>query len=183
MLEEELEKEKKNNPNFKEARDASEPRSNIGSDIKKSFLKRKSHNLLDTSAKKGNCTTAKKSYKYYADNFKKDDIKPRKLDFDDDASDNKEQASRNQPMKDKSATQKADQQLIEIVVNEKKRNPFSSEKKSIRGFKSNFNMDKKDPEIGDKSVKEKNQLKTVDFDDEPDSTRANKTPTKSARKP
>ena len=40
-----------------------------GSDSKKTFLKRKTENL---SAKKGPNTTAKKSYKYYVDNFAKD---------------------------------------------------------------------------------------------------------------
>lgn len=113
----------------------------MGSDIKRSFLKRKSHNLLENStAKKGICTTAKKNYKYYADRFKKDDVvKPRKLKFDDDASDNQgdnnEAQSRNFGMNDKSATDK-DDGLIEIVVNEKRRNPFSSEKKRLRGMKS-----------------------------------------------
>lgn len=40
-----------------------------GSDTKKTFLKRKS---VEPSAKKGAQTTAKKSYKYYVDNFTKE---------------------------------------------------------------------------------------------------------------
>ena len=39
-----------------------------GSDMKKSFLKRK----VDSTAKKVRNSTAKKSYKYYVDNFQKD---------------------------------------------------------------------------------------------------------------
>lgn len=55
MLEEEL------------AKEAGQKKTTEGSDMKKSFLKRK----IDSTAKKLNSSTAKKtkSYKYYVDNF------------------------------------------------------------------------------------------------------------------
>lgn len=49
-----------------------------GSEVKRTFLKRKSANIAERStAKKGALTTAKKNYKYYADNFNKDKPKVR----------------------------------------------------------------------------------------------------------
>ena len=47
-----------------------------GSDKKKNFLKRKN---LNSTAKKA-LSSAKKNYKYYADNFQRDKVK--KLNFD-----------------------------------------------------------------------------------------------------
>ena len=50
-----------------------------GSDMKKSFLKRK----VESTAKKMINSTAKKSYKYYVDKFNQEGLPPvKKLNFD-----------------------------------------------------------------------------------------------------
>lgn len=62
------------------AKEASQNKTIEGSDMKKSFLKRK----VESTAKKLNNSTAKKSYKYYVDNFQRDGPGPsvKKLNFD-----------------------------------------------------------------------------------------------------
>ena len=66
MLEEELAREAKANGVEEKFEVKASPRdSNLGSDVKKTFLKRKN----EKSASKPQ-STAKKAYKYYIDNFK-----------------------------------------------------------------------------------------------------------------
>jgi len=60
------------------AKEAGQKKTIEGSDMKKSFLKRK----VDSTAKKVRTSTAKKSYKYYVDNFQKDQPISKKLNFD-----------------------------------------------------------------------------------------------------
>jgi hypothetical protein len=159
----------------------------VGSDLKRSFLKRKSANLMEnTSAKKGISTTAKKRYNYYADKFNKDEgAKPRKFECDDEASDDRVVGSRNHNKISRDKSDNSNSGVIEIFFNDPKKNLVNSDKKGLRRERSRSNHEdhtksrKKEMEATGRVSKWANEM-IAEAEEPVDTTRANKTPNKDA---